>query len=224
MANTMMILSTFRSAVFVLGFLVCSQAYAGMMSGQAFINTQNGVTTSINFDGQTLQTLAAQQVNLELIGILDSFSSLSNETGTISINGVTANGAPADALASLGFPGEVITQGTIGGDFEIEDSNGTLLLSGDLGGGSIVVAATSTFSSNNITFTGGQFLPAIDPNGALSLSFSNVSPTTSGSNIQGFNANFTGQVDVLDSKLPEPGSCLVMAPILLAVLTRRRSL
>ena len=219
-----MILSTFRSAVFVLGFLVCSQAYAGMMSGQAFFNTQNGVTTSINFDGQTLQTLSAQQVNLELIGILDSFSSLSNDTGTISIDGVTANGAPFDVGALLGFsPGNTLSQETIGGDFEIEDSNGTLLLSGDFGGGTIDLAATSGFRSNDITFTDGLFLPAIDPNGSLSLSFSNVSPT-SGSNIQGFNANFTGQVDVLDSKLPEPGSCLVMAPILLAVLTRRRSL
>ena len=111
------------AAVFLMTFL-CSQSFAGVLTGGIAINPEGGTVTqisnSVQFDGTTLQLSNSSISDLEFLGIL---APPSTGTGFLSVSSVAASGPVVAAGANL-------FQQTTKGGFTLNDQNGNLLLSG----------------------------------------------------------------------------------------------
>lgn len=177
-------------------------------------------------------TAGDQNTAIEYTGFLDPIPDVSTSVASFSLSGITAAGAPNVTT--------LVSQSFTGGTISLYDPSNALLLSGTLGGSSLVgtLGPPGTAAFFNTTFgtvTGGALAPFIVGNSlSLSINLTNVnggaglSLAPGGQALAGFNAdsfvNVSGSPTDLAGGLPEPGTLMLAASALIAgVAVRRRA-
>ena len=194
--------------------LLCCQSYAGTINFDPDFDDP-GSDNRIRLDSGLLGTTNVTFGSVTLSGFLNELTDDVNDTGTISISGITV-GDPV-----VPDPGTTSFFGTQSGELEIVDSNGALLLSGNIEPGFLQVGEFNGGFSSVITFTGGSLLEFIEDDGGLSLSLLELEQSESSSD---FIATFTAEISANSlGEVPEPSTLLMFSPILIGLFARRRS-
>jgi hypothetical protein len=187
----------------------------------ADVSYNSGLLTTID-DGNPA-AVGDQSTGIQYQGFLSQFANIASG-GSLTLNGITANGSAASA-------GGLISQLTSGGTFSLFDNTNMLLLAGNLSSGVILGSSASTtgsfFSTSPVNYTGGSLLNLIQPNsGTISLSFTDVrTGGTAGMAVENntllnFTAAATGQLEA--SAVPEPSVFGMAAIGALALIRKHR--
>lgn len=187
------------------------------------VKYEAGVLSTIG-DGNAA-TVGDQDTDVEFVGFLDGVFADIIAGASLSLSGVTANGA-ATVLGSL------VLQQTVGGSFSVYSPTNNLLLSGLLTDGVISGSTGSTagsfFNTTVATFTGGSLLAyvATSPAG-FSISFTDIASSgvaglaVNGRTLGNFTADATGQIEAATA-VPEPASMALLVSGVLGGIARRR--
>ncbi len=169
-------------------------------------------------------TLGDQNTALNFTGFLDTLLTDISGGASFTLDSVTAVGG-----ASMN--GVLISQQTEGGTFSVWDASNNLLLSAELGEGSINgtddVGTGSFFNTEVVNFTGGSLLNFVAPSpGGISLALASI--LTNGNPgldvVNGVLQDFTANADglITGEPVPEPSTVALLLSGLVGGVARRK--